>query len=152
MRLTARKDESLDDDYVDVKYRELTPTIHQILQICEDVGSVLLCEKDGATHRVDANDVLYIEWVDSKSFVYTKDEVFTMPTSLNRLEETLKGRYFVRSSRMALINIYKIKSVSNGLNFRLVAEMVNGEKLVINRYYRGALLGAIQELAEEVTT
>jgi DNA-binding LytR/AlgR family response regulator len=151
MKLTAQKDEALDDDYVDIRYRTLTPAIHQIFQLCEETGSVLLCEKDGATHRVDVNDVLYIEAVDRKSCVCTRDEVFTMPTPLSQLEDALASKYFVRISRMALINIYKIKSVSNGLNFRLTAEMVNGEKIIINRYYRGALLEAIQELAEEVT-
>jgi len=151
MKLTARKDITLDDDYVDVRYRELTPAIHQIFQLCEDAGSVLLCEKDDSTHRVDVNDVLYIESVDRKSCVYTKDEVFTVPTPLTQLEEALRRKYFIRISRMALLNIYKIKSVSNGLNFRLTAVMVNGEKIIINRYYRGALLEAIQELAEEVS-
>jgi len=151
MKLTVRKDLNLDDDYVDVRYRELTPEIHQIFQLCEDTSSVLLCEKDDATYRVDVNDVLYIESVDRKSCVYTKDEVFTMQSSLNQLEGALAVKYFVRISRMALLNIYKVKSVSNGLNFRLTAEMVSGEKIIINRYYRSALLEAIQELAEEVS-
>jgi len=150
MKLTARKDITLDDDYVDVRYRELTPTIHQIFQLCEDTSSVLLCEKDDASHRVDVNDVLYIEAVDRKSCVYTKEEVFIMPTPLSQLEEALKGRYFIRANRMTLINIYKVKSVSNGLNFRLTAEMVNGEKVIINRSYRSDLLRSIKELAEEV--
>lgn len=151
MKLTARKDVTLDDDYVDVRYRELTPTIHQIFQLCEDTSSILLCEKDGSTHRIDTNDVYYIEWVDRRSCVYTKDEVFTMPTSLSQLEKTLVRKHFIRISRMSLLNIYKIKSISNGLNFRLTAEMTNGEKIVINRSCRSSLLEAIQELAEEVS-
>jgi len=151
MKLTARKDVTLDDDYVEVRYRELTPAIHQIFQLCEDAGSILLCEKDDATHRVDVNDVLYIETVDRKSCVYTVDDVFTMPTPLSQLESALASKYFIRISRMALLNIYKVKSVSNGLNFRLTAEMTNSEKIIINRYYRSALLEAIQELAEEVS-
>ena len=150
MKLTARKDITLDDDYVDVRYRELTPAIHQIFQLCEDTSSVLLCEKDGSTHKVDTNDVFYIEWVDRKSCVYTKGEVFTMPTSLSQLEDALARKHFIRISRMALLNVYKVKSISNGLNFRLTAEMANGEKIIINRSYRRALLEAIQEMAEEV--
>ena len=150
MKLSTQRDETLDNDYVDIRYRELTPAIHQIFQICEESASILLCEKDNATHRVDTNDVLYIEWVDSKSCVYTKDEVYIIPTSLNQLEEALKGRYFIRTSKMSLVNIYKIKSVSNSLHFRLTAEMVNGEKVIISRHYRGTLLDAIHELAKEV--
>lgn len=74
-----------------------------------------------------------------------------MPTSLTQLEEALAQKHFIRISRMALLNLYKIKSISNGLNFRITAEMTNGEKIIINRSYRSALLEAIQEMAEEVT-
>jgi len=147
MKLTAQKDVTLNDDYVTVQYREITPVIHQIFQLCEGKSFVLLCDKDDATHRVDVNDVLYIESVDRKSFVYTENDVFTIPISLSQLEKDLYERSFVRISRMALVNIYKIKSISNSLNFRLTAEMTNGEKIIINRYYRGALIEMIQEIA-----
>ena len=150
MKLTARKDANLDNDYVDVRYRELTPEIHQIFQICEYAGSILLCEKDGAEYRIDANDVLYVEWVDSRCCVYTKDDVFTMPIPLKQLEEILEGRYFVRISRNVLVNVYKVQSVSNGLNFRRTAEMVNGEQIVVNRHYRTALSEAIEHLVKEL--
>jgi len=150
MKLTARKDITLDDDYVDVRYRELTPAIHQIFQLCEDSGSVLLCEKDNATHKIDVNDVLYIEAIDRKSCVYTRDDVFYMSTPLKQLEESLTGQHFVRISKMALLNIYKIKSIANGLNFRMTAEVTNGEKIVVGRRYREDLIEAINKLAKEV--
>jgi len=150
MILTAQKDISLDNDYVDVKYRELTPTIHRIFQVCDDTVSVLLCEKDNAKYKVDVNDVLYIEAVDRKSCVYTSDEVYIMQTPLNQLEEILAEQYFVRISKMALANIFKITSISDGLHYRLTAEMVNGEKVVISRHYRNTLLDSIQKLAKEV--
>lgn len=151
MKLTARKNTQLDDDYIDVQYRELTPTINKIFEICNESESVLLCEKDEAVYRVDVNDILYLEWVDNKSCIYTKDEVFTISSSLSQLEESLNDRHFIRISKMAIVNIYKIKSVSNGLNFRLNAEMINGERIVITRHYRGALLEAINDLAKEAT-
>ena len=147
MKLTAQKDITLDDDYVDVKYRALTPAIHKIFQLCEDAASILLCEKDGVIHKIDANDVFYIEWVDSRSCVYTMDEVLFMPNSLKHLEESLAGEHFIRISKMALVNIYKIKTISNGLNFRLTLEMDNGEKVIVGRRYREHLLEAINELA-----
>jgi len=151
LKLTARKNTQLDDDYIDVQYRELTPTINKIFEICNESESVLLCEKDEAVYRVDVNDILYLEWVDNKSCIYTKDEVFTISSSLSQLEESLNDRHFIRISKMAIVNIYKIKSVSNGLNFRLNAEMINGERIVITRHYRGALLEAINDLAKEAT-
>ena len=150
MKLTARKDTNLDNDYVDVKYREITPTIHKIFQLCEETGSILLCEKDGVTYKVDANDILYIEWVDGRSCIYTKEEVLFMPVSLKNIEDSLKGEHFIRISKMALLNVYKIKSISNGMYFRLIAEMVNGEKIVVGRRYREDLIEAINKIAKEV--
>ena len=151
MKLTAQKDETLDNDYVDVRYRELTPAIHQIFQLCEDNGSVLLCEKDNSTYNVDVNDILYIEAVDRKSCVYTKEDVYYMAISLKQLEEVLTGQHFVRISKMALINIFKIKSAANSLHFRMTVEMTNGESIVVGRRYREDLTQAISELAKEVS-
>jgi len=151
MKLTTRKDITLDDDYVDIRYRKLTPEIQQIFQLCENANSVLLCEKDNTMYKVDINDVLYIEAVDRKTCVYTEDDVFIISTTLAQLEKSLNKQHFIRISRMALLNIYKVKSISNGINFRLTAEMVNDEKIIINRSFRRALLEAIQQLAEEVT-
>lgn len=150
MKLTARKDITLDDDYVDVRYRELTPAIHQIFQLCEDTSSVLLCEKDGATYKVDINDVLYIEAVDRKSCVYTSDDVFVIPTPLSQLEEDLIKQHFIRINNMTLVNIYKVKSVSNSLHYKLTAEMANGENVVVSRHYRNLLSNAIHELIKEI--
>ena len=150
MTLTAQKDTTLQDDFVDVKYRELTPVIHQIFQLCESERAVLLCDKDGTTHHVDLHDVLYIEWIDNKCCVYTKSDVFIIASSLTQLEESLRKRQFIRISKMCLANLFKINSVSNSLNMRLTAEMNNGERVVVSRHYRGELLSAIHTLAREV--
>jgi len=150
VKLTAQKDTTLDNDYVHVQYRELTPEIHKIFQICEDSGSILQCEKDKVIYKIDLNDILYIEWVDSKSCVYTKDGIYSTPHSLTQLEEILFGRHFIRISKMALVNLFKVESIANSLYFRLIAKMINGEKVVVTRHYRSALLSAIHELAKEV--
>lgn len=150
MKLTTQKDETLDNDYIDIKYRTLTPAIQQIFQICENASSILLCEKDQETYQVDVHDILYIEWVDNQSCVYTKGDVFTIPTALYQLEEALAPWCFIRVSKMTLVNIYKIDSIANGLNFRLTVKMANGEKVIVNRSYRSKLLTSINQLAKEV--
>lgn len=110
----------------------------------------MLCEKDEQTCQIDLNDVFYIEWVDNKCCVCTKDDVFTLGTSLASIEESLKDRHFIRISKMCLCNLFKIKSVSNGLNMRLTAEMANGERVVVSRHYRDGLLAAIHQLARGI--
>jgi len=150
MKLTTIKDALLEDDFVDVRYRELTPDIHEIIQICQKNPSILICEKEGTSQTVDVHDVLYIEWVDSRCCVYTADDVYTLSVSLSQLESALKDQHFVRISKMALVNLFKVKSVSNGLNFKLTVKIVNGESVMVSRHYRGELLAAINKLAKEI--
>jgi len=105
MKLNTIKDTMLDDDYVDVRYRELSPDIHEIIQICQKNPSILLCDKDSASHTVDVRDVLYVEWVDNRCCVYTSRDVFTIHISLSQLEEVLKEQNFIRISKMTLVDI-----------------------------------------------
>jgi DNA-binding LytR/AlgR family response regulator len=82
--------------------------------------------------------------------VYTKDEVFYIPKPLKQLEEHLSGLHFVRISKAALVNIFKIKSAANGLHFRMTVEMMNDERIIVGRRYREDLIDAINELAKDV--
>jgi DNA-binding LytR/AlgR family response regulator len=107
-----QKERSLTDDFVNIRYRELTPVIHQIILLCEDDSAVLLAEKDEGICRIDINDIYYIEWVDRRSCICTADDVFTIDLPLTRLEESLRNRNFIRVSKMCMVNLFRIRSVS----------------------------------------
>lgn len=151
MKLTVIKKPELEEDLVHIQYSELTPQLSQILQICEDGNSVFICEKDGTNHKIDLHDVLYIEWVDNKCCVYTKDDIFTISLSLVKLEESLGKLHFIRISKNCLCNLFKVKSISNGLNMQLTVEMTNNERVIVSRHYRGGLLKAIHSLSRRIS-
>ena len=62
MLLTVSKEPSLEDDYVDIRYRELTAPISRIMDICNQGNQTLLGEIDEKTYPIDISDVLCIEW------------------------------------------------------------------------------------------
>lgn len=149
MILNVKKDPNLDNDYLDLQYRQLTPTISQILLLSKEGVPMLQGEKDGNKHNIDINDVLYIEWVDNRSCICTSNEVYTTPQTLVQLEQQLDSGSFIRISKPVLVNVYKVKWVSSGLNMKLMAELVNGERVVISRRYRDDLLNAIYTLGKD---
>ena len=76
----------------------------------------------------------YIESVDKRTYVYTKDDCHETKYRLYELDELLDVN-FLRCSKAMIINIKKIRSVRAELNARLSAELLNGERLIISRGY-----------------
>ena len=152
MILMTSKDSELDDYYVDIRYRELPPTLNQIIDICNQGIPILWGKLDNQQCKIMAYDILYFEWMDYQSCIYTKEQVYTTKQSVTQLEQQLGGNIFIRVSKQAVINIHKVKWISPGWNMKVtVASLVNGERVVVSRNYRHQLLEAIYKLGKEVT-
>ena len=149
MILSINKIPSLDNDYVDVKYRELTSPISQIIEICNQGSQTVVGEKDEKRYPIDVNDILYIEWVDGRSCICTAKDVYTSSQTLAQMEQYLSGKGFIRVSKPMLVNVRKIKWVSSMLNMKLMAELTNGERVTVSRHYRENMLSKIYELGKE---
>ncbi|SEQ21721.1 LytTr DNA-binding domain-containing protein [Lachnospiraceae bacterium RM5] len=82
----------------------------------------------------DINDIFYIESVDKKTFVYTKDNCYSAKYRLYELEDML-GPFFMRCSKSMIINLKKIKSVKSEIGGRMNATLLSKEVIIISRSY-----------------
>lgn len=78
--------------------------------------------------------IYYIESVDKRTYIYTKDNSLEVSYRLYELESELTRNFF-RAAKAMIINIRKIKSVKSEINGRMKAELLNGEKVIIARSY-----------------
>lgn len=113
---------------------EKTPDITAAMEILEGSGRTISVIKEGATYRCPVKAVYYIESVDKRTFIYTKDGCFESKSRLYELEETLGG-YFARISKAMIVNLRKLRKVEPELGGRMTAELINGETIVISRSY-----------------
>ena len=90
---------------------------------------------DGNTHVVNAENILYVESVDKRTFFYTAEKVYETPLRLYEMEERLEGCDFLRVAKGCVVNFRRIASLRPDLNGRIVATMDNGEQVVISRQY-----------------
>ena len=97
---------------------------------CKVTGSA-----GGGTRIVSAEDVLYVESVDKRTFIYTADEVLETSLRLYEMEERLADCDFLRVAKGCVVNFRKIASLRPDLNGRIVATMDNGEQVVVSRQY-----------------
>ena len=85
--------------------------------------------------NVGISDIYYIENVERKLFLYTREEVYRFDGSMSDVEERLDGTGFVRISRTCIMNTDYLREIKQIKNSHLEAVMENDEKLVVSRKY-----------------
>ena len=117
-----------------IKAQTKSDDIKAAIELLEGGKRKIPLLKDGETVLLETTAFYYIESVDKRTFVYSKDDCFETRLRLYELEETL-GAYFLRISKSMIVNLKKIKGVKSDLSGRMEATMLNGEKIVISRSY-----------------
>ncbi len=112
----------------------VTDEIKSAIELLENARGNLILAKDGENYPCPMSSIYYIESVDKKTFVYTKDDCYESKYRLYELEEML-SKNFLRCSKNTIINIRKIRSVKSDYNGRMNAVMLSGDTLVISRSY-----------------
>ncbi|MFP3811616.1 LytTR family DNA-binding domain-containing protein [Bacillus sp. SIMBA_005] len=128
-------------EYVSFHIYELSSTIEKLVQQVEQSAPFFLAkdpEKEN-TKKIYYYDILYIESVDKRSFLYTTDGVFLIKEKLFELEEQLEAHDYVRISKSMILNIDYIAAISPKTSGRFEANLTNGEKVMISRFYIQAL-------------
>ena len=115
---------------------------HKISDEVKDIAAFVKSRQGQLTGTIDdiqfeipVTDIFYIEAVDNKTFIYTKEKVYQTKHKLYELEELLKNKRFVRSSKSTLLNLMKVSSIKPALNGRFTAVLYSGEETVISRKY-----------------
>ena len=94
---------------------------------------------DGRTRVLSAEDVLFIESVDKRTFIYTTDEVLETSLRLYEMEERLADCDFQRVAKGCIVNFRAITALKPDVNGRIIATLENGEQVVISRQYSPAV-------------
>ena len=113
---------------------EKTADIQTAIELLEGGSGTILVIKDGSTYLCKVNAIYYIESVDKRTYIYTKDGCYESKSRLYELEESL-GAYFARCSKSMIVNLKKLRKVNAELGGRMVGELLNGEQIVMSRSY-----------------
>lgn len=120
---------------VTVEYPERNNQVSRIIQKLKAEEQFLIGSENGRNYKVLMPDIFYIESVDKRTFVYTRDMVFRSEKRFYQLENELKEHDFVKVSRSCLVNINELVHIKTLSNSRLEAELTNGEKIIVSRTY-----------------
>ena len=129
-----------------IRCRRLTEEVREIAAFVKSRQGSLSGVLDEKQYEVPVSELYYIESVDGKTFLYTKEQVYETSYRLYELEGLLRGKNFLRVSKSMLLNLMKIRSIKPAFNGRFSAVLPTGEEVLISRSYvkdlKAALKGA----------
>ncbi|MBQ7765215.1 MAG: LytTR family transcriptional regulator DNA-binding domain-containing protein [Lachnospiraceae bacterium] len=134
MKYTIEQIKQGDDELI-LRYQNLNQEVEHIMNFMSFAEKKLVGSKDGSHIVVDVKQILYIESVDRKTFVYLEDDVVRVEYTLTQLERMLNSLRFFRCSKSMIMNIDKVKVLDSLASNRIDATMCNGEHIIISRTY-----------------
>lgn len=124
-----------EQELVDIRCHKETDSIREIADFVRSRQGQLSAMLEGRQYNVALSDIMYIESVDNRTFIYTSAKVYESKQRIYELEDNLKPRHFLRISKASIVNLMKISSVKPALGGRFSAVLSNGEEIIISRKY-----------------
>ena len=135
MKISIDIDPAKQDTEIQISCKSLTPEIEKLIATLRMVNQQLTVEKEQETYLVDVANIMYIEAVDRKTFVYTSKDCFESRLKLYEMEERLEASGFFRVSKSCLVHLRHIKSLKSDMDRKIKLTLENGEQLIVSRQY-----------------
>ena len=134
MRVRFEQVDGKEKEQALIRAVEKTPDILSAMDLLENGSGGVTVMKDRSTYFCKLTQIYYIESVDKRTYVYTKNDCFESRDRLYEMEEKL-GTYYVRISRSMIVNLLKIRNVRAEPGGRMAAVLLNDERVIISRSY-----------------
>ena len=131
-------------EYIEIHCYRISDEVREIIAFVKSRQGQLTGTADERQYEIAVSDVFFIESVDNKTFIYTKNKVYETRHKLYELEEILKEKRFLRVSKSTLLNLMKVSAIKPALNSRFTAVLFSGEQIVITRKYVPELKKALK--------
>lgn len=133
-----------DRELVLIRCRAVTEEVKEIEAFVRSRQGRLSGVQDARQYEIAISELYYIESVDGKTFLYTRDQVYETAYRIYELEDLLKTHAFLRISKSMLLNLMKIRAIRPALNGRFSAVLQSGEEVIISRNYVKDLKSALK--------
>lgn len=135
MKITINIEEAVNDTEILISCKQLTPEIEKILATLRILNQQMMVLKDDETHIIDVAKIIYIEAMERRTFVYTKDDYYESKLKLYEMEERLVECGFFRVSKSCMVHLKYIKSLKNDIDRKLRLTLESGEQIMVSRQY-----------------
>jgi len=135
MEISIKKIGEEEKEYIEIGCHIRDERVDEIVRFIRSREGILKGIKEDRQYSLALPDILYIEAVDEKTFIYLEKDCYESGRRLYEFEEVLSSRNFARISKSVVVNLMKITSIKPSLNGRFSCVLTNGEQVIISRKY-----------------
>lgn len=135
MKIRIDEDASAEEMEITIRCRQTNEAVIRILEMLRMTDRKLTGHREGRTYLLDVDQILYIDTVEKRTFLYTEQEVYETALKLYELEERLESWDFFRASKSSIVNFNQIRSLKPEFGGTMQVTMSNGERLNVSRQY-----------------
>lgn len=135
MQIDIEVDGDIIETAVIIKCAKRDAYVERLIAALRMIEKQITVMQNGNVTVLGLEQILYIESVERKCFVYTADEIYESAYKLYELEQQLGQYLFVRINKSCVVNCKNIVSIKTYIDRRLSMTMSNGEQLIVSRQY-----------------
>jgi len=135
LKITIEESKDIEETEIHIKCSAITEDLSKIIAAISLYDNIVVGVIDNTSYMIKAADIFYFETIDNRVFIYTEDKTYETMLKIYEIEEKFKSTSFVRISKSAVVNLRKISSIQRKPYSKLIAELINGEKIIISRHY-----------------
>lgn len=135
MEITVKKIGESEKEYIEIGCHRKDERVDEIIRFIRSREGILKGTKEDRQYSLALPDILYIEAVDEKTFIYLEKDCYESTRRLYEFDEALASRNFARISKSVVVNLMKITSIRPSLNGRFSCVLTNDEQVIISRKY-----------------
>lgn len=115
---------------------EVTPSIEKVISILKESNYTIIAQDIDSEKfsQIKISDIFYLEYLERRIFLYTKNNTLTTRDSLSNFMKVL-SKEFVQISKSTVVNSLYIKSFIAQKNGNLLLETIEHEQLIVSRRY-----------------
>lgn len=135
MKLRLHQRQELEETEIDISYSRMTNRLSKMVGYIRQYTYMVEAFWNGKSFLIPLDEILYFDTTDRKTFLYTNKQVYECRKALIEVENELSNTTVIRISKETLLNTTALVNVRPYPNHRLMAELSNGENLIISRKY-----------------
>lgn len=138
MRVELQIDPGCEEPFAVLHVAGMTPALQTVMEILEKEGcqKLLTAQSEGKFYVIEPETIELVHTEGRELVLYDRQKKrYVLNKPLYELQETL-GNRFVRISKSAIINFYRIDHVEASFNGTMEVVMKNGVEEVITRSFR----------------
>lgn len=148
LKITIEIEDSLEEDEVFIRCRELTAEVAAIQKAVREAAGAtqkFVFYKENTEYYLMLDDILFFETDEKGICAHTRTDVYQIKYKLYELEDILPG-FFMRVSKSTILNTNHIYSINRNLTASSVVAFQNTHKQVyVSRYYYKPLICKLEE-------